>query len=122
MRRVLETELGKQLYGKCQVTIEPVFANTKFNRRIDRFLRRGRAAWGSEWRPITATHNLLKLHAIATVFKPCRTVVPSCLWIASAPSRRMALLLLVHLESLCIIVETFVPVAMRWSRVCRAWG
>jgi hypothetical protein len=29
MRRVLETELGKQLYGKRQATIEPVFANTK---------------------------------------------------------------------------------------------
>jgi hypothetical protein len=63
MRRVLETDLGKQLYGKRQVTIEPVFANTKFNRRIDRFLRRGRAACRSEWRLITATHNLLKLHA-----------------------------------------------------------
>jgi transposase len=62
MRRVLETDLGKQLYGKRRVTIEPVFANTKFNRRIDRFLRRGRAACRSEWRLITATHNLLKLH------------------------------------------------------------
>jgi hypothetical protein len=62
MRRVLETELGKQLYGKRQTTIEPVFAHTKFNRRIDRFLRRGRAACRSEWRLITATHNLLKLH------------------------------------------------------------
>jgi Transposase DDE domain len=48
MRRVLETDLGKQLYGKRQATIEPVFANTKFNRRIDRFLRRGRAACRSE--------------------------------------------------------------------------
>jgi transposase len=62
MRRVLETDPGKQLYGKRQVTIEPVFANTKFNRRIDRFLRRGRSACRSEWRLITATHNLLKLH------------------------------------------------------------
>jgi transposase len=62
MRRVLETDLGKQLYGQRQVTIEPVFANTKFNRRIDRFLRRGRSACRSEWRLITATHNLLKLH------------------------------------------------------------
>ena len=62
MRRVLETDLGKRLYGRRQVTIEPVFANTKFNRRIDRFLRRGRSACRSEWRLITATHNLLKLH------------------------------------------------------------
>ena len=66
MRRVLKTDLGKQLYGRRQVTIEPVFANTKFNRRIDRFLRRGRSACRSEWRLITATHNLLKLHKHST--------------------------------------------------------
>jgi hypothetical protein len=42
--------------------IEPVFGHTKFNRGIDRFQRRGRAAARSEWRLITTTHNLLKLH------------------------------------------------------------
>jgi hypothetical protein len=42
--------------------IEPVFGQTKHNRRIDRFHRRGRAAVRREWRLITATHNLLKLH------------------------------------------------------------
>jgi hypothetical protein len=62
MRRILETELGGTLYRKRQGMIEPVFANTKFNRRIDRFQRRGRSAARSEWRLITATHNLLKLH------------------------------------------------------------
>jgi len=62
MRRVLETELGGALYRKRKAMIEPVFANTKFNRRIDRFQRRGRSAARSEWRLITATHNLLKLH------------------------------------------------------------
>jgi hypothetical protein len=41
--------------------IEPVFAHTKFNRRMDRFQRRGRSAARPEWRLITATHNLLKL-------------------------------------------------------------
>ena len=55
--------------GKRKAMIEPVFANTKFNRRIDRFLRRGRAACRSEWRLITATHNLLKLHT-ATAGRP----------------------------------------------------
>jgi hypothetical protein len=62
MRRVLATETGGTLYRKRQATIEPVFAQTKFNRRIDRFQRRGRSACRSEWRLITATHNLLKLH------------------------------------------------------------
>ena len=51
-----------RLYRQRQAMIEPVFADTKFNRRIDRFLRRGRAAARSEWRLITATHNLVKLH------------------------------------------------------------
>jgi hypothetical protein len=69
MRRVLQTPTGAALYGKRQGMIEPVFAHTKFNRRIDRFQRRGRAACRSEWRLITATHNLLKLdqHALSAV-------------------------------------------------------
>src|SRR5271155_5050158 len=62
MRRVLETDLGGGLYRKRKAMIEPGVANTKFNRRIDRFQRRGRSAARSEWRLITATHNLLKLH------------------------------------------------------------
>jgi transposase len=62
MRRVLDTEHGGGLYRKRQGMIEPVFADTKFNRRIDRFQRRGRSAARSEWRMITATGNLLKLH------------------------------------------------------------
>ncbi len=61
MRRVLATDRGGDLYRKRQGMIEPIFADTKFNRRIDRFQRRGRAAAHSEWRLITATHNLLKL-------------------------------------------------------------
>jgi transposase len=61
MRRVLATDRGGGLYRKRQGMIEPIFAHTKFNRRIDRFQRRGRAAARSEWRLITATHNLLKL-------------------------------------------------------------
>jgi hypothetical protein len=61
MRSVLATEHGGDLYRRRQTMIEPVFGHTKFNRRIDRFLRRGRAAARSEWRLITATHNLLKL-------------------------------------------------------------
>jgi hypothetical protein len=50
------------LYRQRQVTVEPVFGQIKFNRAIKRFQRRGRAACRSEWRLITATHNLLKLH------------------------------------------------------------
>jgi transposase len=62
MRRVLATERGNSLYRQRQPMIEPVFAQMKFNRGLDRFRRRGRGAVRTEWRLITATHNLLKLH------------------------------------------------------------
>ena len=64
---MLATEHGAELYRKRQPMIEPVFGHTKFNRGIDRFHRRGRHAARTEWRLITATHNLLKLyrHTIA---------------------------------------------------------
>jgi hypothetical protein len=61
MRRVLVTEHGGALYAKRQVMVEPVFADTKFNRRVDRSLRRVRGAARSEWRLTNAAHNLLKL-------------------------------------------------------------
>jgi len=66
MRRALAGDIGAHLYAKRKAMIEPVFANTKFNRGIDRFARRGRSACRSEWRLITATHNLLKLHTHQT--------------------------------------------------------
>jgi transposase len=62
MRRVLSTERGGALYSKRMPMVEPVFAQIKANRRIDRLKRRGRAAARSEWRLIAATHNLLKLY------------------------------------------------------------
>jgi hypothetical protein len=46
--------------------IEPVFGDITFNRKIDRFQRRGRAACRSEWRVITASHNLRKLWRATT--------------------------------------------------------
>jgi transposase len=63
MRRVLATDTGRALYRRRMATIEPIFGQTKHNRRADRFRRRGLPAVQAEWRLIAATHNLLKLHA-----------------------------------------------------------
>lgn len=62
MRRVLHSDYGGGLYRKRQAMVEPVFAQTKSNRGMGRFRRRGRSAVRTEWRLINATHNLLKLH------------------------------------------------------------
>jgi transposase len=61
MEAILATPEGQALYRRRQQIVEPVFANTKFIRRADRFQRRGLAACRAEWRLIAATHNLLKL-------------------------------------------------------------
>jgi hypothetical protein len=63
MRQKLLTDRGRELYAKRKITVEPVYGQIKHNRHIDRFMRRGRAAAQSEWRLVTATHNLLKLHS-----------------------------------------------------------
>jgi hypothetical protein len=44
MRRVLPSEPGGALWAKRQTMIDPVSADTKCNRGIDRLLRRGRSA------------------------------------------------------------------------------
>jgi transposase len=62
MRRVLATDLGREIYRKRQASIEPVYGHTKHNRKIYRFNYRGRSAVRTEWRLVTMTHNLAKLH------------------------------------------------------------
>jgi hypothetical protein len=58
---LLNTEEGAAVYRRRQQMIEPVFANTKWIRGIDRFQRRGLQACAAEWKLIAASHNLLKL-------------------------------------------------------------
>jgi hypothetical protein len=62
MRAVLQTDLGKELYRKRQTAIEPVFGHTKHNRKIYRLNYRGRSLVRTEWRLVTLSHNLQKLH------------------------------------------------------------
>jgi hypothetical protein len=62
MRNALASPAGKEIYRKRKQMIEPVFAHTKHNRQITRFLRRGRTAVRTEWRLLMTTHNLTKLH------------------------------------------------------------
>jgi hypothetical protein len=62
MREKLSSDPGRKLYALRKTTIEPVFGQIKYNRRVDHFVRRGRAAVRSELRLVAATHNMLKLH------------------------------------------------------------
>lgn len=66
MRQRLASDDGGALYKRRMAIIEPIFGQTKTNRRTDRFQRRGLPAVRSEWRLITATHNMLKLWRATT--------------------------------------------------------
>jgi transposase len=59
----LAADRGKRLYKLRAALVEPVFADIKYQRRIDRFSRRGLDAVRDEWHLITATHNLRKLYS-----------------------------------------------------------
>lgn len=61
MERKLLTRRGRKLYRIRGQTVEPAFGQIKSARGIDGFMRRGQSACDSEWKVITATHNLLKL-------------------------------------------------------------
>ena len=60
--RARDRSRASELYRKRQQSIEPVYGHTKHNRKIYRFNYRGRHAVRTEWRLMTMTHNLTKLH------------------------------------------------------------
>jgi hypothetical protein len=62
MRAVLGSEHGGERYRKRRQTVEPLFGNTKHNKGVTRFLRRGRVKVRTEWRLHMMTHNLAKLY------------------------------------------------------------
>jgi transposase len=61
MERRLTSGPGRALYKQRGQIIEPIFGQIKDPRGIRRFQRRGLTACASEWKLITATHNILKL-------------------------------------------------------------
>lgn len=66
MRRKLRTKAGKRVYARRKVIVEPVFGQIKQARGIRQFLMRGLEKARGEWALICLTHNVLKLHGLAT--------------------------------------------------------
>jgi transposase len=62
MRKVLETDAGREKYRLRKAVVEPVFGQIKEARGIRRFRMRGLERVSCEWKLICATHNLRKLH------------------------------------------------------------
>ena len=66
VRRKLQSQVGRAIYGLRKQTVEPVFGQIKQCRGLRQFLLRGREKVGGEWSLWCMTHNLLKMWAAAT--------------------------------------------------------
>jgi hypothetical protein len=61
MKRRIDSEEGRRLYGQRIGIVEPVFANLRHNKGLDRFTLRGRQKVDTQWKLFCLVHNIEKL-------------------------------------------------------------
>jgi len=61
MRERIDTPEGRAQYAQRFATVEPVFANLRANKRLDRFTLRGRTKVDTQWKLYCLVHNIEKL-------------------------------------------------------------
>ena len=61
MRRAIDSERGRELYGGRFATVEPVFGNLRHNKGLNRFTLRGREKVDGQWQLYCLVHNIEKL-------------------------------------------------------------
>lgn len=61
MKTRIDSALGRAQYGQRFATVEPVFANVRYNKGLDRFTLRGRAKVDGQWKRFCLVHNIEKL-------------------------------------------------------------
>lgn len=61
MKRRIDSDEGRRLYGRRIATVEPVFANLRHHKKLDRFTLRGQAKVDTQWKLYCLVHNIEKL-------------------------------------------------------------
>ena len=61
MQEKIDTEIGRTKYEKRFCTVEPVFANLRIHKRLDRFTMRGKAKVDIQWMLYCMVHNIEKI-------------------------------------------------------------
>lgn len=61
MKRAIDSARGRAIYSQRIATVEPVFANIRHTKRLDRFTLRGKEKVGTQWRLYCLVHNIEKL-------------------------------------------------------------
>jgi len=61
MRRKIDRPEARRIYSRRLVIVEPVFANLRSNKRLDRFTYRGQEKVNIQWLLYCLVHNMEKL-------------------------------------------------------------
>ena len=61
MKRAIDSPEGRKRYGQRMGTVEPVFGNLRYNKKLDRFTLRGQAKVNTQWHLYCLVHNIEKL-------------------------------------------------------------
>ncbi len=61
MKRAIDSERGRRLYARRIAIVEPVFANLRYNKRLDRFTLRSQRKVNTQWHLYCLVHNIEKL-------------------------------------------------------------
>ena len=61
MKQKIDTDVGKEIYSKRLGIIEPVFANIRSQKRLDRFTFRGKVKVNIQWLLYCMVHNIEKI-------------------------------------------------------------
>ena len=61
MRRAIDSPRGRALYSRRIGTVEPVFANLRHSKRLNRFTMRGRCKVRTQWRLYYLVHNIERI-------------------------------------------------------------
>jgi len=61
MIKKLESEQGKKIYSRRMAVVEPVFANIRFLKRMDRFTLRSKIRVNIQWLLYCMVHNIEKI-------------------------------------------------------------
>lgn len=61
MRQAIDSPEGRQLYSQRIATVEPVFANLRHNKRLNRLNHRGKTKVNMQWNLYCMVHNIEKL-------------------------------------------------------------
>lgn len=61
MKQRIDSPSGRRLYGRRIATVEPVFGNLRYNKRLDRFTLRGQRKVDTQWKLYCMVHNIEKL-------------------------------------------------------------